>query len=127
MKKLILFSFSSLFFFSCYYDKLEEIKPTVNTGTNTTSCTDTAGVTDYTNKVKPIMDTYCKGCHSGGTPSGGILLDNFASVKAQGESGKLLSSVNWDGTASKMPKNGSQLTDCKIQVIKKWISTGYKE
>lgn len=100
----------------CYYDKYEnfEVK-----GCDTTSV-------NYTTHIKPILDNSCNNCHSGNSPSGGINLSNYSAVKDQGISGKLLGSVIWDGTASRMPQGSStRLDDCSLAKIRLWIKGNY--
>jgi uncharacterized membrane protein len=74
--------------------------------------------------VKPILDLYCVGCHSGNPPSGGIDLSNYQGVKAVADNGSLIGAINWTAGFSKMPKNGDQLPDCEIDKIKSWVDAG---
>lgn len=105
---------------SCYYDKFEHYKPSA-------AC-DTATVISYADKVKPILEAQCYSCHSGTAPSGVISLDSYASAKASAQTGKLLSSITWDGNASKMPKGAyDQIDNCSINTIKNWISSNYQQ
>ncbi len=105
---------------SCYYDNLEKLNP------QDVSC-DTAKIT-YKKEVVKIMGDNCTSCHSGASASGGITLDNYNSVKANAVSGKLYSSIIWDGAASPMPKgSGSKINDCSILIIKKWIQNNYPQ
>ncbi len=130
MKKIILFSFLLIAVTACYYDKLEEITPnktgTGGTGGNTITC-DTATAVTYTAKIQPILSKYCTGCHSGTSGSGGVSLNTYETAKAVAESGKLYSSVSWDGTTSNMPKGGNKISDCDIALIKKWASNSYAQ
>jgi hypothetical protein len=106
---------------SCYYDKFENFKPAVQ-------C-DTAFVVKYAVNVKPIIDASCNSCHSGNaTSGGGIILDNYNALKTVAGSGKLISSVTWDGNASQMPKGAFDKIDpCSINTLKKWISNNYPQ
>lgn len=104
---------------SCYKDNLEELNPQL-------VCSDTTDIT-YTNTIAPIISASCTVCHSGSSPSGGISLDTYTSVKNVALTGKLYGSVSWDGTASQMPKGGSKLSDCSIAKIKKWIDSNYPQ
>ena len=122
MKTLVTFSvFVLLTGTSCYYDKFENFKPA-------TVC-DTSSVVKYTVDVKAILDANCNSCHGGSGASGaGIVLDNYTAVKNVAASGKLLSSVNWDGNASRMPKGAFDKIDpCSIHKLKKWISNNYAQ
>jgi uncharacterized membrane protein len=105
---------------SCYYDKFEDFKPK--------SQCDTAKVVSYATKVKPIIDAQCNSCHAGTSPQGVINLDTYASAKLSAQSGKLLSSIAWDGKTSQMPKGAAtKLDECSIQSISNWISSNYPQ
>lgn len=78
----------------------------------------------YAAHVKPIIDTYCTGCHSGATPSGGLDISNHAGLAAVAGNGSLLGSINHTGSFSAMPQNSPQLDLCKRTVIAKWVQAG---
>lgn len=93
---------------------------------NTTNCgtaCDPAAFT-YSANVKPIMNTYCVGCHSTTNASGGIDLSTYTGLKASAASGRLLGSIKWTSGFVKMPQGGAKLSDCQITVIEKWINAG---
>ena len=105
---------------SCNYDNLAELHPEL-------SCDPTSSVT-FSNDIVPIMSGSCNSasvaCHSGGSSSG-IDLSTYAGVKEQVDSGKLYSSIIWDGNASQMPKgSSSKIEDCSIGKIERWIADG---
>ncbi len=77
--------------------------------------------------IKPIIEVNCQGCHSGGAPSGGIDLSNYAGIKARAESGQLLGSIDWQAGFSRMPQGGAKLDQCKIDQIAAWIAEGAPE
>jgi len=105
-----------LAFPSCYYDAEEELYPF--------SFCDTTSIPSYTQKVIPILQQHCIGCHGGGSPSAGVSLDNYAGVKIKGDDGKLSCSINHNSGCSPMPDNAPQLIPCDIQVIERWILNG---
>ena len=113
-------TFSSLLFLSsflgaCYNDKLEDLHPKQNS-----SCNSMAII--YAEQIATVMNRECISCHNSNNKGGGINLDNYTDVKAQGISGKLLSSVIWDGHASPMPKGSpDKINDCSIKDIQRWI------
>lgn len=122
MKTLFIFSVLILVTgSSCYYDKFEDFKPSAQ-------C-DTLTDIKYTAHVKPIIDANCNVCHGGsGASGGGIVLDNYTALKSMASTGKLLSSVTWDGNASRMPKGATVKMDaCSINTLKKWISNNYAQ
>ena len=91
-------------------------------GCNSSVCDSTSF--QYAAHVKPIIDTYCTGCHSGGTPSGGLDISNHAGLAAIAGNGSLLGSINHTGSFSAMPQNSPQLDLCKRTVIAKWVQAG---
>lgn len=109
-----------LFGTSCYYDKYENFKPA-------TIC-DTTAASTFAANVKPILDAQCNVCHGGTSPSGSVKLDTYDGAKAAAQSGKLIGSLVWDGTALPMPKGAFDKIDaCNIQTIKNWIKTNYPQ
>lgn len=78
----------------------------------------------YSGGVSKILATHCNGCHSNTASGGGILLTTYDNTKVYALNGKLLCSVQQNGTCSPMPKGGTKLDDCKIKVIQKWIDAG---
>lgn len=75
--------------------------------------------------IQPILESNgCVGCHSENSGSGGVNLETYDGIKAAADNGTLLGSVNWDGSASEMPLNGSQIDECLINKIEAWITQG---
>ncbi len=100
----------------CYYDKHDVLNP------GSATC-DTAIVT-YSGSINPIITANCTGCHSGTNAPLGIKLDIYTDVNTQALNGKLLGTITHSAGFSPMPKNGTQLNDCNIAKIKKWVSSG---
>lgn len=100
---------------SCYNDKAEILYPQ-------TVC-DTAVVT-YSTSVIPILSSNCITCHGGNTPSAGIKLDDYNSVKLQVDNGRLWGVVSQAVNYSPMPKNGNKLNTCSLEKIRLWIAAG---
>lgn len=108
----------------CYFDNLEELHPELLLDGN---C-DTTAVMSYQTHIQPILSNSCgstNACHNTQGAGGGVILETYTGVKAAVNNGKLLSSILWDGNAQQMPKSSpSQLNDCSITKIQKWIDTG---
>lgn len=108
----------------CYYDNVQELHPELLLDN---SC-DTTVVISYQTDIKPILSGSCgatNSCHNTGGAGGGVVLEQYAGVKAAAANGKLLSSIIWDGNASFMPKGSpTQLSNCSIAKINKWIQAG---
>ena len=106
----------------CYYDNEEELYPD-----GSAPC-DTSNVT-FSGTVFPIIQSNCFGCHSGAAPQGNVLLEDYNSISAagqipSGQYGSIYGAISHASGNSPMPKNGTKLTDCNIQKIKKWIDEG---
>jgi len=108
--------------------QLTNVAQWINDGALNTTCVDTmtCNTTDtkYSTAVKPILDTYCNGCHGTATGSGNISYATFSGVKATVTDGTLLQSIEHTGGISPMPQNGNKLSDCNISIIKGWIDAG---
>jgi cytochrome c5 len=66
----------------------------------------------------------CVNCHSGASPSGGILLDSYNAIKAVAESGALMGAIKRLEGYSPMPPTGDAMADCPADQIQKWIDDG---
>ena len=106
--------------------QLDNIEIWILQGANHTTCTiecDTVNVT-FSGSIQPINDTYCKGCHSGSQPSGGITLTDYATIKAAVDGGRYLGAIEQLPGYKAMPNGGSKLPDCNIYQINKWVKQG---
>jgi len=83
---------------------------------------DTLSTINYTTHLVSTLQSSCVGCHSGGSPSAGILLTNYTEVVASSNSGKLIPSVNRTGLFP-MPPSVS-LTKCQIRQFEIWNLNG---
>jgi Planctomycete cytochrome C len=110
-------------------DQITLISKWILQGAKDLTCDETAGQCDTTNVtysgfVAPLLTTYCVGCHSGGAPSGNILLNSHAGVQAVALNGRLMGAVTWSNGYQQMPKGSGKLSDCNISKIKAWITNG---
>jgi len=76
----------------------------------------------YDSDVENIMTNYCITCHGGTSPSASLLLNNYADVKAAGESGKLIDRMN--NSSNPMPPSGLISSEERSK-IEKWVSDGF--
>lgn len=74
--------------------------------------------------IFPIIQSNCKGCHSGSQPAAGIRLEDYTTVKLVADNGRLFGSVAHLSGYVPMPQNGLKLSDCNINQIKNWIDNG---
>ncbi len=103
---------------SCYYDSEEYLYP-AGSGT---SC-DSTNVT-YNLFVAPTLATHCNGCHNASSPQGGVVLNNYTSLRTYVLNGRFWGAINHNSGFSPMPKNGDKLSACNRLKIKKWIDAG---
>jgi hypothetical protein len=106
----------------CYYDNEECLYPE-----GTVPC-DTANVT-FSGTIWPIINDNCVACHSGGTPSGNVSLENYDDISSAaqiepGNYGSLYGVMSWAQGNSPMPKNGEKLSDCILRQVEIWIENG---
>lgn len=93
-----------------------------NNQCETANC-DTTNVT-FSGQIFPLIQNSCLGCHSGASPSGGLLLTNHSQIASASISGNLMGSIRHENGYSPMPKNGAQLNECTITQFEKWIENG---
>jgi len=107
-------------------DQLDLIRRWIEQGAKNLICESACDTTKftYTAVIAPTMQKYCVGCHSGGSPSAGIILDNHASIQTYALNGQLYGSVNHDPAYKAMPQGGQKLEACKVTQIRKWIENG---
>lgn len=102
----------------------------INQGAPNNECSNTTcdltNVT-YSQSVWPIIQNNCTGCHSGGNPSGGISITNYAEVSEIAGNGFLSGVINHDPGYVAMPLNTNQLSQCDIDIIDQWIADGYPD
>jgi len=116
--------FTITFISSCYYDNQAELHPNLDTGNQ---C-DSSGVMTYTKNISPIMIASCgatnSGCHQvANSANFNIGLNSYADMIAI-ETTQLMSTIAQDGNYNAMPKGGSKLPSCQIDIIQKWVNTG---
>lgn len=108
-------------------DQIDLINIWILQGAHNNSCLlipcDTVEV-NYSAEISPIIETYCKGCHSGGNPSGSVSLENYNQIASVASSGKLYGSVSFSNGFVAMPYQGDMLPDCYVAMIKKWVDNG---
>ena len=109
-------------------DQISMLKKWIDQGARNNECSggacDTTNVT-YSGTIAGVMDTYCNGCHSGGSASGGIDLTSYGGVAAVAGNGKLMGSVTHASGYVAMPLGGSWLPDCKIDELRIWVEDNY--
>ena len=85
---------------------------------NPTDCTVVEAY--YEDSVVPILTQNCIGCHSGSSPSGGLNLDDYTSVR--NGMGGVLDRVNREeGSSGFMPQGGGKLTDDELSILQSFF------
>jgi hypothetical protein len=83
---------------------------------------DTTKVT-FTTEIWPIVNSTCKGCHSGSRPSGGVSITNYDQVKSLVNNGQLEGTIFGKAGFKRMPPGGS-VDQCSLDKIAIWIKAG---
>ncbi len=94
----------------------------LNNGCTQASC-DTSNVT-FSVSITSILQNNCTGCHSGGSPSGGVSLTTYSNVLTQVQNGKLWGDVSHASGYNAMPLGGASLSSCDLNTINSWIKKG---
>lgn len=110
-------------------DQIQLIAKWILQGGENRMCDEMATGCDTTNVsfstfVKPLLDMHCLGCHSGSSPSGGILLTDYSNILTVVQNGSLLGSIQHENGFTAMPIGNDQLPQCDIDKIKSWIDAG---
>lgn len=94
---------------------------------NSTNCVvtqcDTLAIS-FSNRIMPIIQNSCVGCHNSSNPSGGYDLSSYNEIIKSID--PLIGSIKHLSGYSEMPKGSQKLDDCSINVIQKWIDAGHK-
>jgi len=110
--------------------KLSLLKRWINNGAHDdTDCAVICDTTKFTfaAAIVPILSSNCYSCHStasAASAGGGIILDTYTGVNAEVQAGKLLGDIQHDSGFHYMPLGGTQLPECEITQISKWIAAG---
>lgn len=102
----------------CYYDNEEDLYVQIRPGD--TIC-DTINVT-YSKTIAPIFASNCNSCHSGNSPSAGIVTNNYASVNMNID--RIMPAIHYTG-AINMPADGP-LSKCDLAKMDIWYKAGHK-
>lgn len=98
----------------------------IQQGARNNACTSDCDSTIFTYSagVKPIIETNCVGCHKTGSASAGVILESYATVQPLALNGMLYGVSSQQNGYKAMPYGGAKMSDCNINVIKKWIDAG---
>lgn len=107
-------------------EQINKLTKWIQQGAKNNKCNSGCDTTNFkfAANVLPLLDSKCKGCHSGAFPSAGISLTNYAEVKTQADNGKLLGAISHNPSYKPMPQGAPKMADCEITIIRKWIQAG---
>ena len=74
--------------------------------------------------IIPILQSNCYSCHGNGNSEGGIILDNYTSLKSHVVSGEIKGAITHASGYVGMPYLKPQLDTCTINKILDWIAQG---
>ena len=99
----------------------------IQQGAQNNSCAssvcDTLNVT-YSGTIVPLIQQRCLGCHSGGTPQGGLNFSSWSVVNAVAMDGRLGRSVTHDPVGIPMPPSSPIMPTCEVRKFLLWIEAG---
>ncbi|RYZ30899.1 MAG: hypothetical protein EOO10_01140 [Chitinophagaceae bacterium] len=99
----------------CYYDNEEELY----------NCSIDSANIKYATTINSLLTSYgCIRCHGGLAPSGNIVLNTYAGLKAVALNGKLYGAINHAPGFEPMPQGSGKMNACDIKKIKAWIDAG---
>lgn len=78
----------------------------------------------FADDIQPVINTNCRGCHSGSMASGGVHLEDYNTISAVAQSGRLFGAVAHLSGYEPMPLGGDKLPQCTIDQIEAWIKAG---
>lgn len=79
----------------------------------------------YASKVSVILqENQCISCHNATSAQGGIVLDDYNTLKNVVDGGRLLGSIKHESGFSAMPQGGAKIAQCDIDQIEAWINDG---
>ena len=93
---------------------------------NTTNCGLSCDATQFkfAANIQPILQNHCVGCHSGGSPAGGVNLSTYQGVRPYALNGRLVNVITHAPGFPPMPMGSAKLSDCKISQIRSWVQAG---
>ncbi|SHF24017.1 hypothetical protein SAMN05444008_10674 [Cnuella takakiae] len=99
----------------CYQDNEEALAPCV------------AGEVHYAQVVAVLQGYGCIGCHGTSGASGGVVLQQYSTLKTVADNGRLLGAISHAAGFAPMPQGAAKMSDCDIARIKAWIDAGALE
>lgn len=104
-------------------DQIKTIKNWIDQGAKNNACSscDSSGTVSFSNKIWPMINSGCVGCHGYGKNT---QLADYSSIKTQVDNGKLSGALNHKSGFLPMPQGGSKWSDCQLRMLERWIADG---
>lgn len=107
-------------------DEINLIATWIMQGAQNNSCPsalcDTTDVS-FSGHIQPLVQQFCEGCHSGGSPQAGLTLTNYSEISGIANSGSFMSAITGQNGFTPMPLNSS-LSSCQIRMVELWVENG---
>ena len=74
--------------------------------------------------ILPMMQNNCTSCHGGSAPDAGLDLAGYDGIASAASYSNLMERISHATGFDPMPPSGDGLSDCQIQQVQSWISSG---
>lgn len=89
------------------------------------SVPDTPGPVSFKTRVAPVLKNSCGGCHTPGSPSGGVVLFDASGEASYPQVVVALDEIIRQVETGRMPRGGKpRLTASEVAALKQWRATG---
>ncbi|MFK7807942.1 MAG: c-type cytochrome domain-containing protein [Saprospiraceae bacterium] len=107
-------------------EQIKVVKDWINQGAKNTDCGAPCDSTasSFSVDIMPLLVDYCIGCHNTAREEGGVNIESYDKIIPYVTSGSLIGTIVHDPLYAKMPPRGSQLSNCRVAKIQKWINEG---
>jgi hypothetical protein len=78
----------------------------------------------YSTCIQPLLKAYCIRCHAKGNTSGGLALDDYATVKLVAQSADLWGCVEHQDGYPSMPPQKQKIDTAALYILRKWMEAG---
>ncbi len=105
-------------------EQIDRIRRWIEQGALNNSCEkacDTASV-GFAAHISPLINNYCRSCHSGANPPKGLKLESYAQIEAIALDGRLMGVLKGQQYAQ-MPPAGP-LNTCQLRQFELWVLAG---
>ena len=107
-------------------EQISTIREWILQGAHETDCGTPCDSTQssFAANIYPLLNSYCIGCHNSTRADADVDIDSYEKILPYVENGVLMGTIRHDQFFAPMPPTGSQISDCRIAQIQKWIDEG---